>query len=212
MSSVRFPGKMLATFCGRPLVSSVINGIARGWPRSQVIVLTSTHSSDDELAKFVVHDCGVAVFRGELDNVVARFQACLETHPCDWFVRISGDSPLMDGALVRRMTEFIAPELDVVSNVKRRTFPSGQSVECVRTAAFASLDPATLTAAQREHVTTVFYDGPQWNVRSIVCRDPQWASKRLVVDTIEDLHALEAFADTDAGRTLSFSSLAEIDG
>ena len=212
MNSVRFPGKMLASFRGHPLVSSVINGIARGWPRSQVIVLTSTQKSDDELAKFVVHDCGVAVFRGELDDVVARFQACLEAHPCDWFVRISGDSPLMDGMLVRRMTEFIAPDLDVVTNVKRRTFPPGQSVECVRSAVFASLDRARLTAAQREHVTAVFYDTPLWKVRSIVSREPQWASTRLVVDTIDDLHALEAFADTDAGRTLSFSSLAEIDG
>lgn len=211
MSSARFPGKMLAPFRGRPMVASVLDGTARGGLRDSIVLLTSMESSDDALADFVLRDCHVPVFRGDLDNVVGRFQACLKAYPCDWFVRISGDSPLMDGMLVQRMIDFIEPGLDIVTNVKRRTFPSGQSVECVRSAAFASLNAGGLSAAEREHVTPIFYEQPQWKLRSIVCSDPQWAAQRLVVDTPEDLVAVERFADSAAGRTLSFAPLAEIE-
>lgn len=211
MSSARFPGKMLASFRGRPLISSVVERIAAGGLRQQLVLLTSVEPSDDVLAEFASSECGISVFRGSLDNVVGRFQACLESHPCDWFVRISGDSPLMNGPLVKRMIDFIAPGFDIVTNVKRRTFPAGQSIECVRSAAFAALNSAVLSPAQREHVTPVFYEQPHWQVRSIVCRDPQWAGRRLVVDTPEDLVAVEAFAETEEGRALNLAPLAEIE-
>lgn len=209
MSSARFPGKMLALFRGRPMVASVLDGIARGGLQDRIVLLTSMEPSDDALADFVLHDCHVPVFRGDLDNVVGRFQACLKAYPCDWFVRISGDSPLMDGLLVQRMIDFIESGFDIVTNVKRRTFPPGQSVECIRSSAFASLDAASLSAAQREHVTPIFYEEQRWRLRSIVCRDPQWATRHLAVDTPDDLIAVERFAESDAGRNLSFAPLAE---
>ena len=211
MSSARFPGKMLAPFRGRPLISSVVESVAVGGLRQQMVLLTSVEPSDDVLAEFAVSQCGIPVFRGSLDNVVGRFQSCLESHPCDWFVRISGDSPLMNGLLVKRMIDFIAPDFDIVTNVKRRTFPTGQSIECVRSAAFAALNSAALSPAQREHVTPVFYEQPHWKVRSIVCRDPDWAGRRLAVDTPEDLRAVEAFAETEEGRRLDLAPLAESD-
>src|SRR5262245_9527355 len=105
MSSARFPGKMLAAFRGRPLIASVIDGIAGGGLQEQIVLLTSTDVSDDPLADFVAGNCDVPVFRGDLVNVLARFQAGLKAYPCDWFVRISGDSPLMDGKLIRRMMD-----------------------------------------------------------------------------------------------------------
>jgi spore coat polysaccharide biosynthesis protein SpsF len=209
MSSTRFPGKMLAPFRGRPLIAGVIDGIAHGGLRERIVVLTSTEASDGQLADYVLRECNVPVFRGDLDNVAGRFQACLKAYPCDWFVRISGDSPLMDGMLVARMIDFIDPAFDIVTNVKRRTFPPGESVECLRSAAFAALDAAALSPAQREHVTTVFYEQPQWKLRSVVCRDPQWATTRLVVDTPEDLRAVEAFAAS--GNAVSFAALAEVE-
>ena len=212
MSSARFPGKMLAPFLGRPLIANVLDGLSRDNLHPQVAVLTSTEASDDALAEFVEQTCKVPVVRGDLYNVAGRFQDAVKAHPCDWFVRISGDSPLIDGKLVRRMMDFIEPRFDLVTNVKRRTFPPGQSVECVRSAAFAALDTAALTQAQREHVTPVFYEGSDWQVRSVVCREPHWADTRMVVDTPDDLRQVELLASTEAVRTVSFASLCEVEG
>jgi spore coat polysaccharide biosynthesis protein SpsF len=193
MSSARFPGKMLAPFRGRPLIAQVLERFGEAGLRSQLVVLTSVDPTDDPLADFVVNRCGVAVFRGELDNVVARFQAALADYPCEWFVRISGDSPLVDAALVQAMIEWADRDHDLVSNVVRRTFPPGQSVECVRSEVFSALRSADLTPDQREHATKVFYDRPVgWRTRSVICAEPHWAGVRMVVDQLDDLHALEA--------------------
>ncbi len=93
MSSSRFPGKMLAPFCGRPLIAQVLERFREFDLYSRVVVLTSVDPTDDPLADFVANRCAVPVVRGDLENVVARFQSALREHPCEWFVRISGDSP-----------------------------------------------------------------------------------------------------------------------
>lgn len=193
MSSARFPGKMLAPFHGRPLIAQVLERFRALGLHSRVVVLTSLDPTDDPLADFVANRCGVTVFRGELDNVVARFQAALAEYPCEWFVRISGDSPLIDPSLVQAMVGLSDRDHDVVSNVVRRTFPPGQSVECVRSDVFRALAPNALTPDQREHVTKVFYDRPDaWRMRSVICIDAKWAGVRMAVDHLDDLRALEA--------------------
>ena len=208
MSSERFPGKMLAPFRGRPLIASLLDRLGPDL-LSRTVLLTSDHATDDPLADFAERRCEVPVFRGELQNVAARFQACLAAYPCEWFVRLSGDSPLMSGALVKTMLGFRGPGHDVVSNVAKRTFPPGQSVECIRSDVFAALQADALTAAQQEHVTKVFYDGQgNWRLRSIVCREPHLASTRMVVDSLDDLRALETLA-TDPSAPLA--ALADIE-
>jgi len=208
MSSARFPGKMLAPFCGRPLIAQVLERFRELDLYSRVVVLTSVDTTDDPLADFVANRCAVPVFRGELDNVVARFQSALGEYPCEWFVRISGDSPLIDGSLVRAMMRLSDRSCDVVSNVVRRTFPPGQSVECVRSDVFRALNSNELTSDQREHVTKVFYDRPdRWRLRSVICEDPAWANVRMVVDNLDDLRALEV----DVVQPTSFGGLAKLE-
>lgn len=211
MSSARFPGKVLMPFLGKPLIANLIAGLSMHGMRYQIVVLTSVEPSDDPLVDFVREHCGVSVFRGDLRDVAGRFQSALKCHPCDWFVRISADSPLMDGGLVGRMINFIEPDLDLVTNVRRRTFPPGQSVECVRSAAFAALDTQILDEAQREHVTPVFYEQPGWRVRSIVCLEPAWANTRMVVDTPDDMREVENLVRFGGVRDVSFASLCEVE-
>jgi spore coat polysaccharide biosynthesis protein SpsF len=208
MSSARFPGKMLAPFRGRPLIAQVLERFREHDLQSRVVVLTSLDPTDDPLADFVSARCGTSVFRGDLDNVVTRFQSALGEYPCDWFVRISGDSPLIDVSLVQAMMRFSDSGYDVVSNVVRRTFPPGQSVECVRSDIFRALNSNELTPDQREHVTKVFYDRPQdWRLRSVICQDAGWSDTRMVVDRLEDLHALEA----GVAQPKSFGDLARLE-
>jgi spore coat polysaccharide biosynthesis protein SpsF len=208
MSSARFPGKMLAPFRGRPLIAQVLERFREFDLYSRAVVLTSVDPTDDPLADFVANRCAVPVFRGDLENVVARFQSALREHPCEWFVRISGDSPLIDASLVRAMIRLSDHDYDVVSNVVRRTFPPGQSVECVRSDVFRTLDTSGLTPDQREHVTKVFYDrSDEWRLRSVVCEDQEWASARMVVDHLDDLRVLEA----GVAQPASFGALTKLE-
>ncbi len=202
MSSRRFPGKVLAPLAGRPMIDHVIERCGRAFGADRVVLATSREASDDALAAHG-QALGVKVFRGDLGDVFSRFQACLAANPCEWFARISADSPLIDPRLIVRVADRREPGLDLVSNVRPRTFPPGQSVEVINADRFALMDSAALTAEEREHVTLVFYNHPdRYRLRNVASRDPQLAQQHLAVDTREELMAVEALIAS--GRVPAF--------
>jgi len=210
MSSTRFPGKVLAPFRGRPLVTHVIEQAQRAVAKDRIVLLTSKEPSDDPLAGYVESQLGVAVFRGELANVFARFQDCLKRHPCDWFARICADSPAIEGDLISHMIGLVSDNFDIVTNVATRTFPLGQSVEVMRTAPFLSIDGASLNADEREHVTPPYYrEASPYRMLKVVSKNPSLSTTRMVVDSIEDLKSLELAIGTCGGGTGHFARLAE---
>jgi spore coat polysaccharide biosynthesis protein SpsF len=191
MNSKRFPGKVLAPLAGTPLIAHVLERCGRAFGAARVVLATSDRPSDNPLALYA-ETLGYPVFRGDLDNVLGRFQACLAQYPCDWFVRVTADSPLIDPQLIERVASRRRPDDDLVSNVHPRTFPAGQSVEVVRADGFARLDAAALTPEEREHVTLVFYRrAERFRIRSVISRDPQLGREHLAVDTVEELRELE---------------------
>ena len=62
MSSKRFPGKVLASFNGVPIIKCVIDRILNVVPIGQIVVLASQEESDDPLACYL-DQLGVAIFR-----------------------------------------------------------------------------------------------------------------------------------------------------
>lgn len=192
MNSQRFPGKVLAPLCGKPVIRHVLDRITEAMPPAAVVIATSTALSDDPLAAYA-KSIGANVFRGDLENVVSRFQQCLKRFPCDFFFRICADSPLLDPDLVRAVAKRCVQGVDLVTNVQERTFPAGQSVECLAAERFAALDTQTLDADEREHVTLHYYRKPaQFRIVNLRANTSEFVGQRLVVDTIEDLRRLEA--------------------
>jgi spore coat polysaccharide biosynthesis protein SpsF len=193
MSSERFPGKVLAPFKGRPIIAHVIAQVARVIPADRITVATSTEPSDDPLACYV-REIGTPVYRGALNNVLERFQSCLRAYPCTWFFRLCAGSPLLDSALLQAMlASSDRPDVDLVTNVYPRTFPKGQSAEMVKTSVFLSIEQASLTPDEKEHVTKVYYDHPTaFRIINIASADPGWADASFAVDTLEDLYRLES--------------------
>lgn len=194
MSSARFPGKVLAPFRGRPMIDSVLRNVADALPGGRIVVATSDDATDDPLAAYVRH-LGIEVFRGSRDNVLQRLQGCLQAHPCRWFFRVCGDSPLVDADLIREMVAYAdRTDLDLVTNVFPRTFPKGQSLEFVRAETFAGISEEELDADAREHVTKIYYAQPsRFRILNLTARDRSRAELSLAVDTLDDLRRIEAF-------------------
>lgn len=215
MSSQRFPGKMLSPLAGRPLIAHLLMGLEKRIPKDRIILLTSDDATDDPLALYVKNILGFFVFRGPLENVAFRFQSALRSHPCHWFVRISGDSPCMDAELIQWMLEKISKignELDLLTNVGRRTFPPGESVEIVRTRIYEETRVSEWTAEEREHATTYFYHHPdRFRIRNVSSSDPSHISRRLVVDTLEDFQRLDAILKTSPELASGYAASAVLD-
>ena len=173
------------------MITRVIERIEQVLGRNMMIVATSNVPSDDPLALYV-QSLGVKVFRGSLEDVFGRFRAALHEYPCDWFFRISADSPFMNSHLLGTMMGYIDEGLDLITNVQKRTFPHGHSAELVSTKSFAGIYPSQLTAEDREHVTRFYYsNADEFRILNLENLDPDYAERNFVVDTPEDLLRVE---------------------
>lgn len=190
--SSRLPGKVLREIDGRPMLQLLLERLWLCRSIDRVAVVTSAEPADDPIQRFCEH-LEVPCLRGPLADVAARYRAALDVFGLDAFVRVTGDSPLLDPALVdRAVALFREGGADVVTNVWPRSFPRGQSVEVVDAGAFRRAYAAMHRPEQREHVTRLFYETPdQWRIRNFAAPDPH-ADVQLSVDTPDDFALLEA--------------------
>jgi spore coat polysaccharide biosynthesis protein SpsF len=186
--SRRLPGKALLPLAGQPMLGRVFDALAQARAIDGLALATSSLASDDPLAEFA-RARGVACHRGPLDDVARRMLDAARALGADVIVRVSGDSPLIDPALVDRAARSLraAPAADLVSNVHPRSFPKGQSVEAIRVAALDRAVRAMTRADEREHVTPHFYAHPEnYRIVSFGAETPR-PELQLSVDTPEDL-------------------------
>lgn len=203
MSSRRFPGKVLAPFRGQPLISHVLAAAERALPRAQVVVATSTGPEDDPLALYC-EARGLAVFRGDRDDVFGRFRACAAAHPCDWILRLNADSPLLDPGVLEAVFAAARDDADLVTTTFPRTFPRGQNAELIRAEPFLTMDASRLTADDREHVTAVYYRrATEFRILSVRARETWTSDAGLAVDTLDDLTRLERLSPADIAAITS---------
>lgn len=153
-SSSRLPNKVLKPILGMPMLQHQIERVSRSKLIDQLVVATSAESSDDELAELVGR-LGVRVYRGSLDDVLDRFyQAALELKPSH-VVRLTGDCPLMDPAVIDGVIAYhLKTAADYTSNVSPPSFPDGLDVEVMTLATLERTWHDAILASDREHVTS----------------------------------------------------------
>lgn len=157
MGSQRFPGKALALVAGTPVIQWVVEAVLGSRLASDVVVATSESAEDAAIMDWCRRS-DVRCETGPLADVATRVAAVATRLKCERFVRISGDSPLIDPFLIDFAIELSSrADWDLVTNVYPRTFPAGESVEVVRLKSLLSVLGASPTDEQREHVTLGFY-------------------------------------------------------
>jgi spore coat polysaccharide biosynthesis protein SpsF len=192
MSSRRLPGKVLAEIAGRPGLQLLVERL-RGAGEAQVVCIATSERPDDdpiaELAERLEVDC----VRGSLDDVLSRYRSAAARLDADAVVRVTGDCPLLDPAVVdmdvRRWRE---GDADYVSNLTDPpTFPIGQHAEVVSRAVLDAVDDEATDPADREHVTLFVRRRPDRFELVTIEGKPEWGSLRMVLDTPEDLAQLQ---------------------
>ena len=157
MTSQRLPGKVLQNVNGKPMLQYLLERLSKSQYLSKIVVATSDAPSDNPITKFCLEK-GISCFRGSLGNVAERFYKLLCKYKFETFVRISGDSPLLDPRLIDKgIGLFLKGDFDIVTNAIPRSFPSGQSVEVLRTYTFKKGYQSMQVDDDFEHVTKYFY-------------------------------------------------------
>jgi spore coat polysaccharide biosynthesis protein SpsF len=195
MGSTRLPGKVLAELGGLPVLSWVVRACLAATQVDGVVVATTRLEIDDPVADHA-RSLGVPVVRGSEDDVLSRYVAALDEHPCDAVVRITADCPLMDPAIIDQVVAAwrADPSLDYLSTVVVRTLPHGLDVELVTADALRRVE-RTAQDHHRVHVTSAIYTAPDRFAVAGLVFAPDTTDLRITLDTPADLVALRAIVE-----------------
>ena len=208
MGSARLPGKVLLSVCGKALIQYLLERVQAANLGLPVIIATSSESADDPIANFCDQQA-VDCYRGSCLDVASRFAEVIDEYSLDAFVRISGDSPLLDGEILRQAVEAFDADADLVTNIYPRSYPRGQSVEILWAECFRETLPRMKKESDREHVTSFFYQhAEEFQIRNLMQTPPLTATS-MAVDTPEDLNCFKRLIETtgDAWVGMSYRQL-----
>ena len=80
---------------GKPMLWHIVERARAAKNVGEVIVATSIEPTDDAIQTFCCESL-IPCFRGSLINVLSRYLEILELKPYEYFVRVTGDCPLID--------------------------------------------------------------------------------------------------------------------
>lgn len=187
LSSTRLPGKVLLPLAGAPMLLRQIERVRRARRIDQIVVATSLEPSDDPLVD-VLKEAGLAVHRGPLADVLARFVGALDVWPADHVVRLTGDCPLIDPEVIdATIALHLGEGADYTHNrYDPSGYPKGQDVEVISAAALRRTAAQDRSPEAREHVTWAVRNAP--DLYRVARLDPQVdeGHVRWTVDTPDD--------------------------
>jgi spore coat polysaccharide biosynthesis protein SpsF len=188
--SARLAGKVLQDAGGIPLVAHVLRRLRAASRVDEIVLATTDEPRDDPLVELARAE-GVAWHRGLEADVLRRMRDAAEANAADAVVRVTGDCPLLDPAVVDRVVDALTDEdspCDYASNVLRRRYPRGLDAEALWMDALARIDRLARSPAAREHVTWFAYkERPDLFVLRSVEAEQDRSDLNWSVDTAEDL-------------------------
>lgn len=191
MGSSRLPGKVLMDVGGVPLLRVMLDRVARSKKVDRIVVATSTLPIDDPIVDFCSTE-RVECFRGAENDVLSRYYECATNAGATTVVRLTGDCPLIDPAIIDDVVNLFERErVDYAANTvppDTQTFPSGSDVEVFTYAALARANREVQDPHYREHVTFYFWREPGAGFKTAQLRGTKDLSKyRLSVDYPADI-------------------------
>jgi len=196
MNSARLPGKVLMDFAGMPMVLWIFRRAQR---LNMPIALACSRECADDALEEVVRSAGFPVYRGELDDVLARAIAAAAHFSWTHFARLCADRPFFN---VDEMRTGLAiadnqPGLDLISNNLSGQAQAGLSTEIIRVAALKQAAQNSAQMRHREHLSAYIYDHPSLFQTYPLTQHalPAWLkTQRFAVDTLADYRRLSLIA------------------
>ncbi|MBF0156426.1 MAG: glycosyltransferase family protein [Magnetococcales bacterium] len=210
-SSRRLPGKVLLPILGRPMLACQLERLRRVRQMDRLVVATSDETSDDAIAA-LCRELAIPCYRGSLDDVLDRFyRAAIGFSPVPaQVVRLTGDCPLADPALIDRViAHHLRGGFDYTSNIKPPTYPDGLDVEVMRFPVLAEAWREAQLPSQREHVTLFINGQPERFRLGNVTHDHDLSALRWTVDESEDLELVRKIYEALYPRNPEFA-MAEV--
>ncbi len=197
--SQRLPGKVLFELAGRPMIGLTIARARRCSTIDQVIVATGEGEENDALAD-VVESLSCTIFRGPEDDVLQRYASAAAVNDADVIVRLTGDCPLIDPAVIDLVVEKrSADSLDYSTNVHPPTWPDGLDVSVFTRKTLERANIEARLPSQREHVVPWMWaqsnleGGSLLSAANVPCHQ-DFSQERWTVDDAADFRMVRRVA------------------
>jgi glutamate-1-semialdehyde 2,1-aminomutase len=153
MGSTRLPNKVMKPIGGVPMIELLLARLAKSKQIDQIVLATSTDERNTPLVAHV-QKLGYTCVRGSESDVLERYLVAARQAQADAVVRITGDCPLIDPALVDQViTQFKTEGLDYLSNVAPASYPDGLDTEVFTWQALERAGRENQDPFDHEHVT-----------------------------------------------------------
>lgn len=191
-SSRRLKKKAFLKLNEKSLIENVIQRLLLSKKISKIFIATSSNYTDDKFKDFT-NNKKVFIFRGPLNNVFLRYLKLIKKHSIIYFLRISGDSPLIDYRLIDKAHSiFKKKKYQIVTNILERSFPKGQSVEIISAdVMLKNYHKINLNPTYKEHVTKYFYDNHKLFKIYNFKNKKDFSKINLSIDTFKDYEKIK---------------------
>ena len=195
-NSQRFPNKVLYELDNKPVILHVLDRLKKSEFKNNLIVSTSIGESDDKLVKLLKKK-NIQVFRGSLNDVADRLYKTALQIKKKYFVRVSGDSPVIDTKILDKLITIFKKKkyknYDIITNVFPKTFPKGMSFEIIKRD-IIHRNIRFMTEYEKEHVTKYFYNNSsKFKIKNLINFNKKKYNQNLTLDKKIDLKKIKKY-------------------
>jgi len=190
MASTRLPGKVMLPLNNVPMLQFQIERLKKSKYVDKFIIATSKKIENRQI-RGIARKIGIEHYLGNEEDVLDRYYQTAKKFKLDTIVRITGDCPLHDPAIVDQLIQkYYEENADYANNVDPPTFPDGL---CAEVFSFDALKKAWREANlphHHEHVTPFIRESPSFK-KAFLHSPEDLSSFRLTVDTPQDYELIK---------------------
>ncbi|PRO42109.1 cytidylyltransferase domain-containing protein [Bacillus sp. LLTC93] len=189
MGSTRLPKKVMKPIGGMALIDLIVERVKQSnhynHKTQNLMIATTVEAEDDLLAHYCLSK-GYKVFRGSETDVLQRFAQIVRQFEPQTVVRLTGDNPFIDPALLSKMLE--KHRLEKADYTYTNGTPLGISGEMIDAPILSEIDNFPLSQPEREHVTLYIRKHPeQFHLQLFTPpKELAYPAYRFTIDTEED--------------------------
>ena len=189
MGSSRLPGKVMRMINGKPMIELLLRRLENSKRIDKIILATTMNENEHDLIEHV-RQLGYEVFQGSENDVLDRYYRAAEPHKPDTIVRVTGDCPLVDPALVDDViAAYVEQDVHFLSNTLPPTFPDGLDTAVFSYRALKQANTEATTKHEREHVSPYIRESGKFKLGSF-SNSTDYSSERWTVDDISDFKVI----------------------
>lgn len=199
LKSSRLPRKALLDLAGEPILARLMQRMTASETAEEVVVCTSTHPQDTDIAELAAHK-GWACHRGHELDVMGRFLDVAHARKAHTIVRVTGDNPLTDPGMLDHMVRRQLEEGAEYSYTD--DLPRGTRCEVMSTAALERCHQLVEDPNSSEYMTLMIRRPDRFKVLKV---DSPWVEirrpdLRFTIDLPADYAVVKGIYEAFDGR------------